>query len=190
MAVETNNKLVQVVDLVNFATKNDTLYPRKAAVTAEIEEAVAAQISSVYKPAGSVADIDTLPALTEANLGKLVNVAAAFTTTEDFLEGKDVEYPAGTNVAVVLDGEDYKYDAMSGVFDSSALATNESVTAGLAGKVDKLEGMGLSTNDYTDADKTKLAGLEIASSADVAAAIDAALGITAGGNEEEPGGGE
>lgn len=39
-------------------------------------------------------------------------------------------------------------------------ATSESVSEGLSGKVDTIEGMGLSSNDFTDADKAKLDGLE------------------------------
>lgn len=35
----------------------------------------------------------------------------------------------------------------------------QKIKALLAGKVDKVDGKGLSTNDYTTAEKTKLAGL-------------------------------
>lgn len=186
--IEVNAKLVQVADLVNMATKNDTLYPRKTAVTAEIDEKVAAQIGSVYTPAGSITDIADLPELKKENLGKVVDVAAAFTTTEDFVNGAGESLPAGTNVAVVAgaaDGE-YKYDALSGMVDLTPYAKTTAVTDELAKKVDKLEGMGLSSNDYTSAEKTKLASLEVASSAEVDQVINAALGISTD-NEEEPG---
>ena len=43
---------------------------------------------------------------------------------------------------------------------SSNPVENRVVTAALAGKVDRQEGKGLSSNDYTDADKEKLAGLK------------------------------
>lgn len=43
--------------------------------------------------------------------------------------------------------------------DISGLATNTALTAGLDGKVDKVIGKGLSTNDYTNAEKTKLEGI-------------------------------
>ena len=36
----------------------------------------------------------------------------------------------------------------------------QKIKALLAGKVDKVDGKGLSTNDYTTAEKTKLAGLQ------------------------------
>jgi len=48
----------------------------------------------------------------------------------------------------------------SSLSDSSANPVqNKVVNAALAGKVDKVAGKGLSTNDYTDAEKTKLAGI-------------------------------
>lgn len=39
-------------------------------------------------------------------------------------------------------------------------------TEGLAGKVDKVTGKGLSTNDYTDADKAKLTGIDMSTKQD------------------------
>lgn len=39
-------------------------------------------------------------------------------------------------------------------------------TEGLAGKVDKVTGKGLSSNDYTDAEKTKLAGIDLSTKQD------------------------
>jgi len=43
--------------------------------------------------------------------------------------------------------------------DLSGLATTTAVTADLSAKVDKVAGKGLSTNDYTTPEKTKLAGI-------------------------------
>jgi uncharacterized protein (TIGR02145 family) len=43
--------------------------------------------------------------------------------------------------------------------DLSGLATTTALTTGLDGKVDKVTGKGLSTEDYTTAEKTKLAGV-------------------------------
>lgn len=50
-------------------------------------------------------------------------------------------------------------DISPAIPDTSGLATKTEVTQGLAGKVDKVTGYGLSKNDYSDADKTKLAGI-------------------------------
>jgi len=112
---------------------------------ADVAAAVNAKVSSAYKPGGSVT-FASLPELSEANLGVMVNVTDKFATTDSFVEGAGIEYPAGTNVAVVKVGEAYKYDAMSGIVD-------------LTGYVRKEYGKGLSANDYTTDEKTKLAGI-------------------------------
>lgn len=49
----------------------------------------------------------------------MVNVTDEFTTTDDFLEGAGQKHPAGTNVAVVQSGEEYKYDVLAGFMDLS-----------------------------------------------------------------------
>lgn len=48
--------------------------------------------------------------------------------------------------------------------DLTPYATSESVNRGLSAKVDKVSGKGLSSNDYTDAEKEKLSGLDGGSS--------------------------
>lgn len=131
----------------------------------QTDDKISAAISSVYKPAGSTAFAD-LPAASAATLGNVYNVTDAFTTTDSFVEGAGKSYPAGTNVAVVLVGEEYKYDVLSGMVDLSNYSTTEEiaqtyatkteVTTGLSGKVDKVDGSRL----MTDAEGTKLAGIE------------------------------
>ena len=54
----------------------------------------------------------------------------------------------------------------------NAKANASDVTSGLAGKVDKETGKGLSTNDYTTAEKNKLAGIEAQANKTV---VDSAL---------------
>ena len=46
----------------------------------------------------------------------------------------------------------------------------------LSGKVDKVEGKGLSSNDFTDEEKAKLAGLELATDAEVQEMLDEVFG--------------
>lgn len=131
----------------------------------QTDDKISAAISSVYKPAGSTAFAD-LPAASADTLGNVYNVTDAFTTTDSFVEGAGKSYPAGTNVAVVLVGEEYKYDVLSGMVDLSdysttdeiaqTYATKTEVTTGLSGKVDKVDGSRL----MTDAEGTKLAGIE------------------------------
>ena len=131
----------------------------------QTDDKISAAISSVYKPAGSTT-FAALPAPAANVLGNVYNVTDAFTTTDQFVEGAGKSYPAGTNVAVVLVGEDYKYDVLSGMVDLSnysttdeiaqTYATKTEVTTGLSGKVDKVDGSRL----MTDAEGTKLAGIE------------------------------
>lgn len=66
---------------------------------------------------------------------------------------------------VQADGHNYAWngtgwDKLSGTVDLSAYATTEWVTQQLANKVNVEAGKGLSTNDYTTADKEKLAAIE------------------------------
>lgn len=78
---------------------------------------------SGYYPAGSVS-FDNLPTAGIANLGAVYNITNSFTTTADFLEGAGLKYPAGTNVSVVKDGDNYKYDVYVGAID---VATPEEI---------------------------------------------------------------
>lgn len=107
------------------------------------------------RPAGSVA-FASLPALTAANLNKVVNVTDAFTTTADFIEGAGKAYPAGTNVAIINTGTDaspvYKYDAMTGFVDLSGYLPKSggTMTGGIAMGGNSITGLATPTND-TDA---------------------------------------
>lgn len=148
-----NNTLADKANSADVYTKQQT------------EDKISAAISSVYKPAGSTT-FAALPAPAANVLGNVYNVTDAFTTTDQFVEGAGKSYPAGTNVAIVLVGEDYKYDVLSGMVDLSnysttdeiaqTYATKTEVTTGLNGKVDKVDGSRL----MTDAEGTKLAGIE------------------------------
>ena len=65
---------------------------------------------------------------------------------------------------VVDDGHNYawngtSWDKMSGEIDLSAYATTAAMNSALAGKVDKISGKQLSTNDYTTTEKNKLANI-------------------------------
>lgn len=132
---------------------------------AQVESAIDARVSSTYRAGGSVA-FAALPELSEANLGLVVNVTDTFTTTASFVEGAGGKHPAGTNVAVVQVGGAYMYDVLAGFVD-------------LSGLQEKVEGKGLSTNDYTNEDKAKLAGMEIASDDEVNAMLAEVFGTGA-----------
>ena len=137
-----------------------------------IRSLIAEKLSTTYKAGGSVA-FSALPALTAENLGMVVNVNEAFTTNANFVEGAGKTHPAGTNVVVALSGSTYKYDALAGFIDLSIYAQTATVnnqlngkadksamTTALAKKVDAVAGKGLSTNDFTTAEKDKLLSVE------------------------------
>lgn len=99
------------------------------------------KLSSTFKPGGSVA-FQNLPALSAGNLGKIVNVTDAFTTTESFVEGAGKTYPAGTNVAIVDVGTSgspsYKYDIQGSFFDLSGYAEDSDFGLATTGEIDAL----------------------------------------------------
>lgn len=89
---------------------------------AAIKSAVGTAVAGVYKVKGAV-DFANLPTegMTE---GDVYNVKDAFTTTDDFIEGKGHKYPAGTNVCHTADG----WDCMAGVFDFSDFMMKSDIT--------------------------------------------------------------
>lgn len=141
---------------------NDNNYQTAEQVTASIN----AKVSSTYKAGGSVA-FASLPELTENNLGLVVNVTEKFTATDSFVEGAGAKHPAGTNVAVVKIGEDYKYDVLAGFVDLSdydtatktasdiAAAKEEAITQANANTDEKLAGY-IKTSDLEDITETEI----------------------------------
>ena len=88
-----------------------------------VKSAIDAAISSVYKPAGSVA-YASLPTPAKAVEGNVYNVTDAFTTDSRFVEGAGKSYPAGTNVVVInTTGTTYKFDVLAGMVDLSNYQT-------------------------------------------------------------------
>lgn len=156
----------------------------------EVDQKIAAKISSTYKAAGSVA-FAALPALAAAIEGNVYNISDEFTTTDDFVEAAGTKYPAGTNIVCIKVGEAYKWDVLAGFVDLSAYETAEAagakyatkteLTNGLAGKVDVVAGKGLSTEDYTSEDKTKLAGIAAGAQVNVIDAVSEEFEISAEG---------
>lgn len=177
-AVNVNGTALEVTDKavnITVPTKASDLTNDAGYQTySQVETAINAKVSSTYKAGGSVA-FAALPTPDEAHLGFVYNVTDKFTTTDGFVEGAGGKHPAGTNVAIVAvtDGEttSYKYDVQAGFVDLSGYDTAEQSAAKLAGKVDKEEGKGLSSNDFTDAEKEKLAGITFAADEEVAAAL-------------------
>lgn len=103
--------------------ETDSTSDAKAATPKAVKTYVDAQVSSTFKPAGSVATVDALGSLTKANVGKVYNISAEFTTTDSFIEGAGKKYPAGTNVVIVNPtGTTYQYDVLAGFIDLSPYA--------------------------------------------------------------------
>lgn len=116
--------LEQKADSSDVPTKVSDLTNDSGFQTAsQVESAISQHLSSVYKAAGSVASISALPAPSANYLGYVYDVETAFTTTADFVEGAGVDYPAGTDVAIIAvqsgGTTTYKYDALSGFVDLS-----------------------------------------------------------------------
>src|SRR5574344_69656 len=106
-----------------------------------------------------------LAAISGTNTGDQ-DLSALATKTEvatDLATKVDVEAGKGLSTNDYTSAEKTKLAAISGTNtgdqDLTGLATKTEVTAGLATKVDKEAGKGLSTNDYTSAEKTKLAAI-------------------------------
>ena len=109
----------------------------------QVADAISAAVAGALIPGGSIL-FANLPALAKANNNHIYNIEDAFTTTADFLEGAGVDYPAGTNVAIINTGTSsspvYKYDTYTGTFDFSSFATK--VSGGATGNFAALDANG------------------------------------------------
>ena len=87
-------------------------------------------------------------------------------------------------LAALLENQKSTIDTITEVlkaFENAPEGTN--IANALAGKVDKVDGKGLSTNDFTTAEKEKLAGIESGANAYVLPAAGASLGgVKSGGD--------
>lgn len=97
----------------------------KTATDEAITNAVKAAVTGVYKVKGSVA-------FAELNLGDtaegdVYNITDVFATTEDFIEGAGVTYPAGTNVVAVSVSGALKWDVMAGTYDFSDFVRKDDI---------------------------------------------------------------
>lgn len=124
------SELDQKYDAIGTAEQKANAALESAKTYADTE--IKAQISTVYRPAGSLAP-DGLVAdlLIAGNIGKVYNITAEFTTDANFVEGTGHKYPAGTNVVVINNGTDetadYKFDVLAGFIDLSEYAKTTEV---------------------------------------------------------------
>lgn len=117
-------------------------YYTSAQTDTAISSAISAALSSVYSLKGRVNTVNDLPA-SGNKTGDVYMVGA-----EESLQ-KDEYYWTGT-----------AWEFFGRTIDMSAYYTKSEIDTLLQGYVEKVSGKGLSTEDYTTAEKTKLAGLE------------------------------
>lgn len=164
--VSFNGEDVKVHGLNSAAYRSEDFFAAADSVynKSEVDEKIAGAVSSIYKPAGSVAYAE-LPEPAEQVLGCVYNVTDAFTTDERFVDGAEKEYSSGTNVVVVKSGEEYKFDVLSGVVDLSDYATTEALNQGIQnakGYADELNSamdarmQAVETDKHTHLNKTLL----------------------------------
>ncbi len=100
-----------------------------------------------------------------AALGDIVTALKALPS------GDNVDAKISTAIDELIGGAPETYDTLKEVADyiSSHEDVADALTAAIGGKVDKEEGKGLSANDFTDALKAKLEGMESVTAAEKAA---------------------
>lgn len=119
----------------NVYTKAEVYTKDEAYNKDEVDAAIAAQVASVYKPAGS-ATVDTLPEPAATNLGFVFNITEDGESTEDFVEGAGVKIVAGTNVVVVSPEADvYKFDVFAGDLDLSDYVKAEDIVVASSAQI-------------------------------------------------------
>lgn len=147
-----------------------------------MNDAIGQAVSAAYKPAGNktVAEL-TSSLLVAANRGKVYNMTDAGTTTADFVEGAGHPIRVGDDIGIcepttgtfkfnILSGfiavdtnptqgsanpvsSGGVYSEFAGIKNGQSIDSFGDVETALAGKVDKVQGKGLSTNDYTNTAK-------------------------------------
>ena len=125
---------------------------------------------------GQVTELYPKTAANNVFLQSGTDVETAMTTmpTTETVEGL-----ISAAIDALIDGAPATYDTLKEISDWIATHQSEyaALIAAIAGKVDKVEGKGLSTEDYTTAEKTKLAGIEAdANDYTLPAATTSALG--------------
>ena len=130
------NAQVNVIEGVQLNGVNQAVTDKKVNIDLS-GYALKSDLNTVYKYKGSKANEAALPA-SGNEVGDVWNV-------ED----------TGANFAWTGS----EWDSLGGTVSLSGYATVAAMNAALENKVDKVSGKGLSTNDYTTAEKEKLAGL-------------------------------
>lgn len=140
---------------------------------------IPAKTSELENDAGFQTETEVAAAVAAADhlKRKIVESVEAISLTADDAS----QYIYMVPKADAVDGDEYdEYMVLDGTLEQVG-----SWAVDLSGKVDKIDGKGLSTNDFTDEDKTKLAGLAMATTAEVDAMLDSVFGPAASGGDGE-----
>lgn len=88
---------------------------------------------------------------------------------------------SGLRTELMGEGVPEAYDTFKELADyiETHQTAADALAAAVGSKVDKVEGMGLSTNSYTDEEKAKLAGIEVATDAEVTEMLNEVFGTPA-----------
>lgn len=83
------------------------------------------------------------------------------TATDDKITATQVDNKISAAINALIDGAPETYDTLKEIAEyiNSDKTAMETLNAAIGGKVDKVEGKGLSANDFTNALKTKLEGI-------------------------------
>lgn len=120
------------------ASSNTYTDTQVSAAKTELTNAINGKISSAYKAKGSTV-FANLPALSETEEGNVYNVTDAFTTTDDFVEGKGQKHAAGANVVCieVSDGV-FKWDVLEGFIDTSVFVKHSDIETVTEAEIDAM----------------------------------------------------
>lgn len=153
----------------------------------ELESTVSSLTTTVNGKANkatTLAGYGITDAYTKAEIdGKLTSAMHYKGSVDTYEDLPSSNVQVGDMYNVADDGHNYawngtSWDKMSGEIDLSAYATTSVMNAALAGKVDKVSGKQLSTNDYTTTEKNKLAGISSGAQVNVIESI-VVNGVTA-----------
>lgn len=138
-------------------TKLSDLQNDEGFISSESDPTVPAWAKAASKPSYSYDEITGKPSLFSGNYNDLTNKP-----TIPSVEGLASENYVDGKIADLVNSAPTTLDTLGEI--AAAIQDNEDVVGALnsaiGNKVDKVDGKGLSTNDYTTAEKNKLAGIE------------------------------
>ena len=141
---DVTNGLALKADASNVYTKSDI----DASINAAIATAIEPLATSEELSNGLALKADASNVYTKSDIDASINAAIATLATKEYVDG-----------------------SLNLKADASNVYTKDEVDTLLTDKVDKVDGKGLSTNDFTDELKTKLEGIEIGAEVNVVKSV-------------------